>query len=167
MKLTMRRASVTDTWGYVEQFTRYIWNDKGYVDVVTSVSHNKDIDSFFFSKPYVLRGGCFVPLKDIDEEVGIDRYIKAKKPFYSLVGDGFVVHIKSRVDYQTGECDLSKSIVEALQYYSEESHGDEGDLFTKKILNMNTDLKNVLEFLAVELAKCKGDKEAFMRSRLY
>lgn len=166
MKLTMRRAESTDKWGFVEQFKPYKWNESGFIDVVTAVSHNKETDSFFFSTPYVLRGGEFIPVKTIDEEMGIEKYIKAKKPFYSLVEDGFVVHLKARVNYETGECDLSKSIVEALVSYTEETEGDEGFLLVKKIVNMNDDLRELLEALAIKIAKCKGNKEEFLRSRI-
>lgn len=92
------RNSKDNEWGFVEGFKVWRWDNKGYVEAVVGVTVDGN-----FTKPYVRRGGDFIPLSEIEESIGIDKYIKAKKPFYSLLKDCFVVRVRVGMNFLQGK----------------------------------------------------------------
>jgi len=91
------RKSKDDKWGFVESFNVYKYAGCGSISVTVGISPEGKL-----VVPYVFRGEEFIPAQVIDEEMGIEKYIKAKKPFYSNLSDGFVATIKAGVNFETG-----------------------------------------------------------------
>lgn len=73
-------------FGFVEKFKPYIYGDLSTLSVRVMVDVGNKI-----SEPYVFRGGLFIPAEQIEKEMGISKYIKAKKPFYSVLGTGNLI----------------------------------------------------------------------------
>lgn len=148
-------------WGFVESFKQWNYMNKGYIEVIVGVTVEGN-----FTIPYVYRKGEYIPLSTIEKEMGIEKYIKAKKPFYSLMSDGFVVRLRSRVDFGKKEYLPEES---DFDVYSINSRmGKKGDLVpmirVREVPENITTLMN--EKLLPELAKCFGDRAVFLRSRL-
>lgn len=157
------RQSEENEWGYVESFEVYSYKGEGFISVITGISVTED--GVGLTQPYIMRGNQFIPLDVIDEEMGIDKYIKSKKPFYSKIEDGFVVKLKVRCIFDTGEYIPEKSVLDVYTPACEEMGIRNGELFLRKILNTSEEFKSLLSSLAEDVAKCRGDREVFLRSR--
>lgn len=77
MKLVLKRDEA-GKWAIVEKMSTYYYADNLTVSFIFDL----------FSKPYIYKGGFFRGLEEIPQEVGISGYIKAKKPFYSVLSKG-------------------------------------------------------------------------------
>lgn len=164
MKLTVRMSDKSPKWGYVEKFDVYRYDNEGFITVITGL-HVIGPGEATLTQPYVLRGGEFIPLNVIEEEMGIAKYIKAKKPFYSLIEDGYVIQLKVRLNFETGEYIPKKSILEVYTPEIKNCGVLDGTMFLRRILSHPPKLKELLHSLAAEVATCKGDKEVFLKSR--
>lgn len=160
MEVTIRKSK-NNEWGYVEYFSTYQTIDTGNIKVVASVTAEGKL-----STPYVLRGEEFVPVEQIQEEMGIDKYIKAKKPFYSKLSDGFIVFIKAGVNYTEKAFLKDKtSFVIYKAAGKEMTSASEGTVQLTRILDIPDNLKDLMYELAEKVSKCNGDREEFLRSR--
>ena len=161
MEVTIRRDKNKE-WGFVESFQKYQALDKGNIKVITSVSPEGK-----FAKPYVFRGGEFVPLEIIDQEIGISKYLKAKKPFYSRLTDGFIVYIKAGVDYEKKEfLPESTEVIVYKTFTKVLSSPNEGKLLLVRVLDVPDRFSEMLNGLAKKVSECYGDRESFLKDRL-
>lgn len=120
------------------------------------------------AEPYVMRGGRFIPAKEIDEEMGISRYIKAKKPFYSVLGTGnIVVDMRVVFDLKTLEYlpDESSFSIYGIVKNSLVLKDDEWGVEIRRISSVSDELVEWLNDVAAEIASMGYDKEAFLKSR--
>lgn len=187
MEVAIKKApNSNEDWGLLETYEVYCYKGKGYIKIVNGICNSPS--GFKFTQPYILRGGNFLPLDIIDKEMGIDKYIKSKKPFYSLASDGLIVNLKVGCDFETGGFLPEKSILRLYRpmmrvshpmcqgyYAGQESATDErvvapvinesGNLVTSEILNLTQEGRDVLAMLAADVAKTKGNREKFLRSR--
>lgn len=151
--------------GIVEGFSVYEYNGAGYVDISTLISV-KDSDNPCLAEPYVYRGRDFIPARVIDEEMGIEKYFKAKKPFYVLLdGEAFIVRLKLNIDFSSGEYRKNKSVLEAHRIVSRKFEGDNGVIVTNSILDVPEDVNKLMEKVAEESSKFGKDRASFLRSR--
>lgn len=148
-------------WGFLEKFWNYTRGSKRLVKSLTTVTKDGEL-----GRSYVVRGGKFVPLEVIDKEVGIDRYIKAKKPFYSKLRGNFIVLLKVRVDILTGEYYRDTSGYELYVVNGDTSNIVDGELPFKRVRNVPKEFDGLLEEPMRLLAESRGDREKFLRSRL-
>lgn len=88
-------------WGFVEKYDIYKYQGKGFKKAIVGIS--LEGSEATLTEPYIFRRNSFEPLRTIEKEMGIEKYIKAKKPFYSLINEGLVVSLHARVDFETGE----------------------------------------------------------------
>lgn len=148
-------------WGFVESFKQWNYMNKGYVEVIVGVTVEGN-----FTTPYVYRKGEYIPLRVIEEEMGIEKYIKAKKPFYSLMSDGFVVRLRSRVDFEKKEYLPEDSDFDV--YSINTRMGKKGDMVPMiRVREIPENINTLMtEKLLPELAKCFGDRTVFLRSRI-
>lgn len=161
MKLTIRKSK-DDKWGFVETYSVYSYLNKGSVTVTVGVTVDGTL-----TKPYVLRGEEFIPLSQIDEEMGIEKYIKAKKPFYSLLSDGFIAQLKVGVDFLTGEYLPDKSCYTIYKIANKKVVSPvECELSLVRLLDTTDKLNDLMISLSNEIATYKKDKELFLRKRL-
>ena len=84
MKIQLR-SDKHNRLGFVEKYNHYFYEDRR-----VTVLGLADVGGYF-SEPYVLRGDEFIPASQIEEEMGLEKYLKAKKPFYSVIGTGNIV----------------------------------------------------------------------------
>lgn len=147
-------------WGFVETFRKYNWLNTTYVEVVSGVTERGT-----FTLPYVYRGEEFIPLSVIQEEMGIQKYIKAKKPFYSLITDGFVVKMRAYYNEQTGEYYTENSTFEIYSINALRGFSDNEAHFTR-ILEVPEEVRKLMSELLEELGSCCGDREKFLSRRI-
>lgn len=155
------RRSKDNAWGFPETFKKYSYEGIGYVEVLAVVNPMGEL-----SEPYVFRGEQFIPASQIDEEMGIEKYIKAKKPFYCLLSDGFIVSIRAGVNFITGEFLPEKTSytvynVRSTSYTSINA----GTIQLMSILELPENVKELLDGLSKKVADCGGDRIAYLKSR--
>lgn len=161
MDLTIRRGGEKE-WGFVESFDMYHYDGKGSVKVTIGVSTDGNL-----TKPYVLRKGVFIPLDVIDKEMGVEKYIKAKKPFYSLLSDGFVASVKAGVDFNTGEFLPDKTDYKIYQLHDMTKLSlNQGTIHLRQIHETSKDLEDLMMVIAEKISRCKGDRLEFLKARL-
>lgn len=164
MEMIVRHGK-DNQYGYVENFSIYAFGDTGNISMTIGV---EIVDGKCqLKEPYVFRGGMFIPLSQIEEEMGIEKYIKAKKPFYCLLKGGFIVSLKIGTNFVTKEFIPDKSqytihVVSATKDVNEKE--------SKLILNTVMEVPEVLDKsilkLMEDIAPFGRDREAFLRSRL-
>ena len=148
------------TWGFLEKYEDYWHYGKGYVKALVGVKADRTL-----STPYVYRGGEFISLDKIEEEMGIDRYIKAKKPFYSMIDGCFVVVLKAYVDFNNDIYIPEKSTYEVYVPNISNVTRD-GTIALKKVLDVPKEFRSIVEEPLRILGESRGDREKFLRSRL-
>lgn len=161
MDVTIRKSK-DDVWGYVESFSAYQTIDTGNIKVVVTITPDGEL-----AEPYVLRDEQFIPLKQIDEEMGIEKYIKAKKPFYCKISDGFIAFIKAGVNYTEEEFIKDKSSFVIYQSAGKDLESpSKGTLHLKRVLDIPKELEDLMYHIAEQVSTCYGDREKFLRDRL-
>lgn len=161
MDVTIRKDK-NDVWGFVESFTKYETIDTGNIKVVVGINPKGKL-----AVPYVYREEEFIPLQQIDDEMGISKYIKAKKPFYCKLSEGFIAFIKAGVNYTE-----KKFLPETTDFIIYTVAGkdleapNKGTLHLKRVLDVPENLKELMMDLAKQVSECYGDREAFLRNRM-
>ena len=165
MTLTLK-CDIHGTLGFVETFKPYVYNNG-----VIHIKALANVDGYL-PEPMVSRGGVFVPASQIDEEMGIAKYIKAKKPFYSILGTGDIVaDLKVAYDLKTklyipakSDLKLYGFVKNSLVYDSD----SKSDLWTVQLRRFTTSSEKLDEWLssiANTIAQMGNDREAFLKSR--
>lgn len=157
--LIKARVDKNGEWGFLEKYEWYKYYNTGYVKALVGITLDRKL-----TKPFVYKGKEFVPLKEIDETVGLDKYIKAKKPFYSKVKDCFIVELKAAVNFETGEYIPDKS---SFEFYTPNGNPNKAEeLPFKRVLEVPSEFRNFLEEPLRLLGESLGDREKFLRSRM-
>ena len=159
--LVKARRSKENEWGFLEEFKTYNYDGKGYVKALTSVTMEGEL-----APAYVFKGEKFVPLKEIAEEVGIDRYIKAKKPFYSKIREGFVVVLTAKVDFNGKVYFPEESTYEVYTLNGAPEDISKGLPF-KKVLDVPKEFIDIVREPLKLLGESFGDREVFLRGRIH
>lgn len=157
------RKSRDGQWGFLESFSVYNYAGKGTITVTVGVSPEGK-----FVPCYAYRGEEFVPASEIDKTVGIDKYIKAKKPFYCKLADGFITTIKAGYDFKEKKFLKDKTsfnIYEINQLVKPQLANGKGIFTIDPILEYTQDIIDLMFSIAEDLCKCDGDREAFIKSR--
>lgn len=154
------KCSKSKEWGFVEKYDVYRYNSKGYVKALTSVTMEGELAPVF-----AFKGEEFVPLGIIDTEVGIDRYLKAKKPFYAKLNKGFLVVLKANVDFANRVYIPEESTFEVFTI-----NGNPGDLSKgipfKRVLDVPKEFAEIVKEPLRILGESFGDREVFLRGRI-
>lgn len=162
MKVKVRRSLVSNNeWGFLESFNVYRYLDNGSITVVTSITPNGEL-----SMPYGFKQGDFVPLSDIRGGVGIERYMKAKKPIYSLLSDGFIVKTKVRMNFTKGVYIPEGSVFEVYTVLTTSVKGDSGYVYLKKVMDVPNDVVTLMGKINREIAMSGGDRVKFLSKRV-
>lgn len=154
------RCSNDKEWGFLEKYDVYRYYNEGYIKAVTAVTADKKL-----SPCYAFKGGRFVPLKEIEESVGIDKYIKAKKPFYSKLNEGYLVVLKAEVNFKDKVYFPEKSSYEVYTINGNPSNIEDGIAF-KRLLNVPKEFRDVVEEPLRVLGESFGDREKFLKERI-
>lgn len=164
------RESQDNQLGFVETYKIYRYGENGSVSIKVSLDIEGENSLGKPSAPYVFRGNSFIPLSQIEEEMGIEKYLKAKKPFYSLVHNGksgiLVLSAKIYINAETGEYDPDKSSFK-IYILNKVSPTSDGGAIGKysEISNYTKDYRTWFDNFAREFAKCKFDRGAFLKTR--
>lgn len=159
MKVKIKKDK-NNEWAMVESFRVYRYDGKGTITVTGIVDTTGRM-----SKPYCYKKMEYLPASQIEEEMGIEKYITAKKPFYSKLSDGFPVKVVAHIDFISGEVNMDKSYCELYTVSSRELSVDKGTLGLSRILNVSDDLHKLCEQLISMVAECKGNRENYLKSR--
>lgn len=164
MKLKLKCSEDGEAFGFVEIFKPYSYTTGAIsIRAVAEAGGN-------FSEPFVYRGGEFISLKQIDEEMGIAKYIKAKKPFYSLLGTGNVIlDMRAVFDIKTREYIPSKSSFNLYGVVKDSLFQDENDdwyVELRRYSSRTPELDGWLHRLAKKSTRFGYDREKFLMSRL-
>lgn len=154
--------------GFVERFNCYYYGETGNIQIIAGIKCFEDEDRYKFAKQYIMRESRFIPLSEVESQVGIGRYLKAKKAFYSLINDGvYVVKLKVGLNYVTGEYikDKSSYTVYSPQALEHEAYTS-STLVLSPILQASEAIDKDMQLLMAEVASYKGSREAFLKSRL-
>ena len=151
------RRSKSNEWGFLEKYESYSYKGNGYVRALCSVNTNGEL-----CPSYIFKGEEFVPLSKSDEGVSIERYIKAKKPFYSKVKNCFIVLLKAEVNFETGEYFPEKSTFEV--YVSNGNPLPTG-LPLKRVIDVPKQFYDIVEEPLRLLGESMGDRSKFLRGR--
>jgi hypothetical protein len=163
MKLKLR-SDKNNKLGFVESHTHYFFSEKR-VEVLCMA----DVGSFF-SEPYVLRGDEFIPAAQIEKEMGVSKYIKAKKPFYSVIGTGNVI-IKARIAMSMGANPeyLPEKSTYSIYGISKDSlrhvNGSHWEANMRRITTMSPALTEWFHTIGKQFVATGGDREQFLKSR--
>lgn len=156
------RCDKNNRWGFVEEYKVYDYLGKGSVNALVGVGFDRSM-----TEPYVFRGGSFIRLEEIDKEMGIEKYVKAKKPFYTLLKDGFIVKLDAKVDFINKEYFPEKS---SYSVYTPLKISKEGCSATKLVLmrvnEIPVEMDGSMRCLLQEVGGSMGDRETFLRGRM-
>lgn len=160
MELAVRKSK-SGIWGFAEQYKAYRYGDIGSITIIAVVNSNGE-----FAKPYVFRGEEFIPASQIEEEMGIKKYLNAKKPFYSRLNDGFIVKIRAGIDYRDNSFVPDNTCCEVYTVNkASQSSLSKGIINLHRILELPEQMTSLLNHLSKELVSIGNDREAFLKSR--
>jgi len=157
--LIKARVDKNGEWGFLEKYEWYKYYNTGHIKALVGITLDRKLTPAF-----VYKGKEFIPIEDIDNTVGLNKYIKAKKPFYSKVKDCFIVELKAAVDFTTGEYIPEKS---SFELYTPNGNANKaGELPFKRVLDVPAEFRNFVEDPLRLLGESLGDREKFLRSRM-
>ena len=161
MELTVR-SSNNNEWGFVESYKKYSYFNTRTINAVVGVGKDGKM-----KEPFALRSGDFVPLSVIDGEMTVDRYLKAKKPIYCKLKDGFIVSMKAVIDLESGKFlpESSSFMIYTIDTRSSVFQGDSGVIKTVSMLEVPEEVKQLINSFMQVLAET-DDRADFLRSRL-
>ena len=162
MKITLR-CDDDNHLGFVEGYSHYFYDERRVTALGLATVGG------YFSEPYVFRGGKFIPAAQIEEEMGIEKYLKAKKPIYSLIGTGnVIVQAKISMSMQDNSYIPEKSSY-TLYFLDKNSLVPKGvgewSANLKRLTTMNDTLQSWLHKLGEAFVKNGNDRGLFLRSR--
>lgn len=163
MKLELR-CDKNNRLGFVEKYSPYFYDDRRI-----SVLSMCDVGGYF-SEPYIYRGDEFIPASQIDEEMGIAKYIKAKKPFYSVIGTGnIILDAKISMSLGTPSVYIPEKSLYSLYYLDKDSLKRTGErsweVQCKRLSSMNITIEGWLQTIGERFVKYEGNRESFLKSR--
>ena len=154
--------------GFAEQYTQRYYRNADDVRYTTyKVKFTADIQGNF-SEPYVARGGIFVPAHVIHNEMGIDKYIKAKKVFYSVLDkDMCIVSATIYRNIDTGELIYDKSSFHLFIYDTHIiEYGNDLYINAFEMLAQNEMIDNWFRLIAEKFVNYGYTKEKFLMYRI-
>ena len=150
-------------WGFVESYR--VWRNylnKGYIEVLAGISPAGE-----FTQNYIWRGGEFVSVSEATKDVSLDRYLKAKKPFYSLLSEGFIAKIRVGYDFNEGKILEKSSDYEIYKIGDESTFSKmDGELPMMRVREVNPIIVSLINRkLSKEIADCGTDRHKFISKR--
>lgn len=157
------RCDSEGKFGFVEKYKPYVYDGIGAVQLRATANAGG-----YISVPYVFRGGLFIPVKQIEEEMGIGKYIKAKKPFYSVMGTGnLIMDIRVAFNLESGEYLKDKSVFKLYGVVKDSLvyRKDVWSVELRRLTSSSSELDNWLESVARSVASTGLDREMFLKTR--
>lgn len=165
MKLKLRKDK-NDVFGFVENFKDYRYVDNGSISMMVLALTGSSV----LPEPFVYRADQFVPISNIHREMGISKYIKAKKPFYSVLGSGnIIIDMRVAFDISTGQYSKERSRfklyipdINSLTYSEKEGYS----VTLKRLTSSSSQLEEFLDSLGSKIAETAYDREKFLINRM-
>lgn len=163
MILSLKADKNCQRFGFVETWKPYSY-DTGAVTILAIANAGK-----YVAEPYIFRGGEFVEAETIENEMGINRYIKAKKPFYSLLGTGNLI-VEMRICFDLKDRsyipDKSKFVLYGVVKDSLSFDSVKGwTIKLKRITSVNDTVQEWLNSMGTQIASCGTYRDLFLKSR--
>lgn len=155
------KKSASKQWGFLEKYKKYEYNGKGSITALVGITRDGTLTS-----PFIYRKGEFEELSVIENEMGITKYIRAKKPFYSMLSDGLVVVLKASVDYMTKEYLEEESSYELYVLNGDLPRVPSKGVLFKKVSKVPKELDTAIKEPLRILGESFGDREEFLRRRI-
>ena len=119
MEGTPIRQDENGVFGVVEKFKVYdYYGYEGSISALCGYDVLED-NTLSLSEPYALRRGLFVPLKEVADEMGLERYLRAKRPIYTILKNRPFFAAKICKNFKTGEYLEAKSLHNVLSITSD------------------------------------------------
>ena len=163
MQVKVRRAR-DGQWGFLETFNVYNYAGKGTITSTVCITPEGKIASC-----YAFRGEEFISSEEIDNTVGIDKYVKAKKPFYCKLSDGFIATIKAGYDFNEKKFLRDKTsfnIYTVNKLVEPDLSGGRGTLTLEKILTLTPEVTELMYKVAEDICSCDGDRVQYIKNRI-
>lgn len=150
-------------WGFVESYR--VWRNylnRGYIEVLVGISPAGE-----FTRNYIWRGGEFVSVSEATKDVSLERYLKAKKPFYSLLSEGFIAKIRVGYDFNEGKILEKSSDYEIYKIGDDSTFSKmDGELPMMRVREVNPIIVSLINRkLSKEIAECGTDRYKFIAKR--
>lgn len=150
--------------GFVEKYTQYFYEDRQI-----SVLGMANVGNYF-SEPYVFRGEEFIPAAQIEDEIGIEKYVRAKKPFYSVIGTGnIIVSAKISMSLDKPSIYIPEKSMFNLYYLDKDSivqkSNTEWEAKLRRLSATNESLEKWFKSLGEKFVESGNDRELFLKSR--
>ena len=156
------RKSKDNVWGFPESFSVYNYEGVGYIKILGVITPMGTL-----AQPYVFRAETFIPASVIEEEMGIEKYLKAKKPFYCLLSDGFIAEIRTGVDFVNNKYLPEKSSFNIYMVArSSEASINDGAIQLINVLEIPEKVTLLMSRISEGIAASGGDRATFLRSRM-
>lgn len=162
------RVDRNGNFAFVETFKVYEYRGEGTIDVlaVPDTTMNR------LPMPYVMRGETYIPSNVIEQEMGIEKYVVAKKPIYSLVtGDRpFIIRAKVGIRYDDNAYLKEKSTyniyVRNPNVPIEPQAGDRYLMRTRELLSRDEQIDAWLDSIGESIVKYGTNRAEFLKSRM-
>lgn len=160
MEVKVKKSS-DGMWGFVESFQVYRYHGKGSINVLTCITPDGEI-----AEPYIYKGGEFVPARVVDGQIGIERYVWAKKPFYCKLSDGFIAYVKAGIDFDTGEFLEGKSSFSVYTMGEKmDMSYDKGVVQLHEIFEVTDRVRDMMSSIMKAVCATGEDRVKFLKSR--
>lgn len=156
------RCSDDGKFGFVERYSPYVYVD-GAIHIKALATAGG-----YFSKPFIMRGGEFISAQEIEKEMGIQKYIKAKKPFYSVLGEGnLIVDARIAYDLKTNSYIKSKSVFNMYGIVKDTLTLNDGiwSVELRRLSSSSKELEDWVTSVSEKIAVIGNDREQFLKSR--
>ena len=159
LKMSKNDENGYTTWGFVELYKVWKYGSKGYIEVVLGFNPKTEE----LAEPYVFRKEEFIKASQIEDEMGISKYIKAKKPFYSLLVGNLVLKMHVGYDFEAKEKIEEKSYNLLYKPIGFSKDGKRLNLIRQG--NLSKDVLSAIEEKVQEVIASDGDREIFIKGR--
>ena len=156
------RSDKENRWGFVEEYKVYDYLGKGSIDALVGIGFDREM-----TEPYIYRADKFIKLSEIDKDMGIEKYIKAKKPFYTLLEDGFIAKLNAKVDFINGKYLPEKSSYSVYTPLNvSKGNGSKVKVVLMRVNEIPNELNDSMQKLLQKVGESFGDREVFLRNRM-
>lgn len=162
------RADRNGNFAFVETFKVYEYRGEGTIDVLAV----PDTSMSVLPMAYVLRGETYIPTSTIEEEMGIEKYVVAKKPMYSLISDNRPLILRAKVGIRYDDNTYLKEKSTYSIYIKnpnvpiEPLAGDRYLMRTRELLSRDEAIEAWLDSIGESIARYGTNRVEFLKSRM-
>lgn len=156
MKLKIRPNESRTEWGLIEDYG-YYWYGGEWQTTLCIAAGGVPVE------PHLLIGGDFVPVSERLEAISIERYLKAKKPVFSLLGKGLIVKLTCPAKKGGGVEEGSGSF---SLWLPKDVKTEEGILVCERAKEVPELVTSSMEGVLADFKRTAGDRAGWLTSRV-